>query len=322
MKLIQAQVEQSAEGQRLDKFLGTLPEIGSRSRAEQLIDKGLVTHAGTKLKGSHRIKSGETYTIQIPAPEPTELQPLTSIQLEIKYEDQDCLVILKPAGLVVHPAAGHAQDTLVNALIGQVNNLAMGFGENRPGIVHRLDKDTSGLLVIAKTDRAQEMLARQFQKRTVTRHYWALVHGTPKLKKKTIESNLSRHPTQRKRFASAEVGKRAVTHYEVIKSAQNLSLLKCKLETGRTHQIRVHLSELGHPVVGDKLYGSQRQQAKLGKELKEQIENLNRIGLHAFELGFNLPSTNQFKDFQADWPADIKPLIEKLGMLDVSTAQT
>lgn len=308
------------EGARLDKFLSSVPDIGTRTRAAQLIANGLVTRSGAQLKSSYRVQSGDHFEIRIPPPEPSDLQPL-HLPLEIVFEDDDCLVLMKPAGLVVHPAAGHAQDTLVNALIGQVNNLAMGFGERRPGIVHRLDKDTSGLLVVAKNDKSQEALADQFKKRTVRRHYWALVYGTPKQKKKTIESLLARHPTQRKRFCSRPVGKRAVTHYEVLASSAGLSLLRCRLETGRTHQIRVHLSELGHPIVGDRIYGSNRPLLALGKEWQVQISAMARIGLHAYELGFALPSSGVFKQFFAPWPEDIRPLIDRLGMMNVSTPE-
>ncbi len=270
---------------RVDKFLSGVPEIGSRSKAARLIDLALVKKDGQPVKASYRVQAEDNIEIELPEAEPTALQPM-KMPLEIVFEDDDCLVINKPAGLVVHPAAGHAQDTLVNALIGQINNLSMGFGERRPGIVHRLDKDTSGLLVIAKNDRAHELLARQFKQRTVRRFYWALVFGEPKAKTKTFESMLARHPAQRKKFCSSLIGKRAVTHYETLKSKAGISLLRCRLETGRTHQIRVHLSEAGHPIIGDRLYGSPRPLQSLGKRLKSSIEDLHRIGLHACELGF------------------------------------
>jgi 23S rRNA pseudouridine1911/1915/1917 synthase len=318
---LKIQVDDEAGGLRLDKFLSDRPEISSRSRAAKLIELNLVTKNGAPLKASYRVQASDEILVTLPPPEPTSLQPL-ELKLDIAYQDSDCVVVNKPAGLVVHPAAGHAQDTLVNALISQVGELSMGFGEQRPGIVHRLDKATSGLLVIAKNDAAHEKLAQQFKHKTVLRHYWALVYGEPKAKKKTIESMLGRHPTQRKKFCSRPEGKRAVTHYEVLKSKSGISLLRCRLETGRTHQIRVHLSELGHPIVGDRLYSSGRWPKGLGKGLREQIESWHRIGLHAYELGFQHPTREEFLKFFASWPEDLKELIQQLEFWDVSTPST
>jgi 23S rRNA pseudouridine1911/1915/1917 synthase len=315
LKLI---VPQEASGLRLDKFLSDQPAVGSRSKAAKLIELGLVTKNGAALKASYRVQSGDQLLVEIPPPPPSELQPL-EMELEIFYQDSDCVVLNKPAGLVVHPSAGHAQDTLVNALIAQIKELSMGFGEHRPGIVHRLDKDTSGLLVVAKNDFAHEKLAAQFKHKTVLRHYWALVYGEPKAKRKTIESNLARHPVHRKKFSSQATGKRAVTHYEVLKTKGGISLLRCRLETGRTHQIRVHLSELGHPIVGDRLYGSSRPPHSLGKGLRTNVENWKRIGLHAYELGFQHPRREQFLKFFAGWPESLKDVIDQLEFWDVST---
>lgn len=311
-------VQDRATGLRLDKFLSDQAEIGSRSKAAKLIEMNLVSKNGSSLKASYRVQAGDRLLVQLPPPTPTDLQPL-DLALDIAYQDSDCLVVNKPAGLVVHPAAGHAQDTLVNALVGQVKELSMGFGEHRPGIVHRLDKATSGLLVVAKNDFAHEKLAQQFKHKTVLRHYWALVYGEPKSKKKTIESLLGRHPTQRKRFCSQKTGKRAVTHYEVLQSKSGISLLRCRLETGRTHQIRVHLSELGHAIVGDRLYGSTRPPQSLGKSLRANVEAWNRIGLHAYELGFTHPRRDEVLKFFASWPDDLKELINQLEFWDVST---
>jgi 23S rRNA pseudouridine1911/1915/1917 synthase len=315
LKLI---VPAEATGLRLDKFLSDQSAVGSRSKAAKLIEMSYVTKNGLPLKASYRVQTGEELLVEIPPPPPSELQPL-DMDLEIFFQDSDCLVVNKPAGLVVHPAAGHAQDTLVNALIAQVTELSMGFGEHRPGIVHRLDKDTSGLLVVAKNDFAHEKLAMQFKEKTVLRHYWALVYGEPKIKRKKIESNLARHPVHRKKFSSQAKGKRAVTHYEVLKSKGGISLLRCRLETGRTHQIRVHLSELGHPIVGDRLYGSSRPLQSLGKVVRGNVENWNRIGLHAYELGFQHPRRDQFLKFFAGWPESLKDIIDHLEFWDVST---
>lgn len=314
-------VPETANGTRLDKFLSEHPEIGTRSKAAKLIEMGLVKKANTSLKASYRVQTADEILLELPPPTPTGIEPL-DLKLDIAYQDSDCLVVNKPAGLVVHPAAGHAQDTLVNALVAQVGELSMGFGEHRPGIVHRLDKDTSGLLAIAKNDFAHEKLAQQFKHKTVLRHYWALVYGEPKAKKKTIESLLGRHPVHRKKFCSRDEGKRAVTHYEVLKSRGGISLLRCRLETGRTHQIRVHLSELGHPIVGDRLYGSSRQLQSLGKTLRSNVETWNRIGLHAYELGFIHPKRDEFLKFFASWPDDLKELIDHLEFWDVSAPST
>lgn len=317
-KTLECFVTETSSGQRLDKFLCEFPEIATRSKAALLIEKQAVTLNGKSVKASLKVASGQCFVVQIPEPESSTLDPL-DLPLDVVYEDSDCLVVNKPAGLVVHPAAGHRQDTLVNVLIARIKDLAMGFGEHRPGIVHRLDRDTSGLLVAAKNNRAQEILASQFKARTVDRHYWALAHGEFKNRKGRIESTLGRHPTQRKKFATRPNGKRAVTHYEVLKTVGEVSLVRCRLETGRTHQIRVHLSELGHPLLGDMIYGSSRWTKRLGKPVRERVENLNRIGLHAYELGFAQPSTGERLRFLAGWPAELQSIVEKLGFSDVST---
>lgn len=307
-------------GQRLDKALSQIPEIHSRSRAAQLIDSGAVTKDKKKLKASATVTTGETYQVQLPIPESSTLEPL-EMSLEILHEDSDLLVVNKPSGLVVHPAAGHAQDTLVNALIHHTKDLAMGFGEQRPGIVHRLDKDTSGLLVVAKNDLTQSHLAAQFKARTIHRIYWALTHGRPPKEQGSIESYLRRHPNDRKKFASGKTipgqdpqGKRALTHYSVLQTHPfGISLLRCRLETGRTHQIRVHLSEMGNPILGDWLYGAKAHMARLkNQKIRETIQPLGRIGLHAAELGFVHPRTQQSLIFKAPWPDDLKNLLSLL----------
>ncbi|MGE0763941.1 MAG: RluA family pseudouridine synthase [Bdellovibrionales bacterium] len=310
-------------GLRLDKALATHPQINSRTRAAKLIETHGITKNGGTVKASQLTKAGETYRVQLPQPESSDLKPL-DLKLDILHEDAEVIVVNKPAGLVVHPAAGHAQDTLVNALIHHTPDLAMGFGEQRPGIVHRLDKDTSGVLVVAKTDQAQTHLAAQFKARTIHRVYWAIAHGTPVKPQGTIESYLRRHPTDRKRFASEKLrpgqkpsGKRALTHYALIKShLLGLSLLRVRLETGRTHQIRIHLSELGHPLIGDWLYGAKAQMTKVKSEtLRQVIQPMGRIGLHAAELGFVHPRTQQSLIFKAPWPDDLKDLLSLLEWL-------
>ncbi len=285
--------EQSA-GERLDRWLGTLAIIASRSRASLLIDQGYVTLGGRKLKASFKVPAHAAIQIEIPPGEPTDLRPLDS-PLDILHEDQDVIVVNKPAGLVVHPAAGHAQDTLVNILLHHTSDLSMGFGENRPGIVHRIDRDTSGILVVAKTDSAHRALAAQFQEKTVHRIYWTVVAGVPAKASGTIQTHLLRHPSDRKRFASTKTGKGklAVTHFKVRKKASDCSWVECKLETGRTHQIRVHMTELGHPILGDAIYGGKFKKAA------------PRLALHACELGFEHPRTGEQMFFQLPWPEDL-----------------
>jgi len=283
--------------QRLDKWLSTLDFIPSRSRAAELIERGLVTLNGVRLKASQKIAPGLVVQIEIPAPEPAGLTAWNA-PLEILFEDSDLIVVNKPAGLVVHPAAGHAQDTLVNILLHHVGELAMGFNEARPGIVHRLDRDTSGILVVAKNDLAHQSLAQQFKDRSTHRIYWAIVHGRPAGVAGTIKSLLSRHPTDRKRFASHEgKGKSAVTHFKVLRSNKNYSWIQLKLETGRTHQIRVHLSEKGLPILGDPIYGARVKDKKL--------DFVTRMALHACELGFTHPRSGEKLFFTAPWPEDL-----------------
>ncbi len=309
--------------QRLDKFLGSIEPIASRTRAAELIERKLVSVNGRHTKASYVLAENDCVVVNVPDDSQKAnaiLQPL-SLALDIVFQDEDLVVINKPAGLVVHPAAGHAQDTLVNALIHQIPRLAMGFGEHRPGIVHRLDKGTSGLMVVAKTDQAQLNLSQQFRLRQIHRLYWAVAHGRMAQARGTITSYLRRHPVERKKFASLKlvagqepVGKRAVTHFERIKvNPMGFTLVHCRLETGRTHQIRVHLSELGFPIVGDRLYGAPQRFASLkNEELRKNLLSLNRVALHAAELGFRHPTTEKELRFSVDWPEDLRPIIQPL----------
>jgi 23S rRNA pseudouridine1911/1915/1917 synthase len=312
VKKIIFQIDERTALMRLDKALALCTEVGTRSRAAKLIELKQVSLNSKLVKPSYITQIGEVFEIEI-REQPTSLEAL-DIPLEIVFEDSELLVVNKPAGLVVHPSEGHAQDTLVNALLHHTSDLAMGFGENRPGIVHRLDRDTSGLLVVAKNDFAHENLAKQFRARSVHRLYWALVVGHIKVPQARIESLLGRHPTNRKKFSTVVAGgKTAITNYTLVSHfTAGLSLLHVKLETGRTHQIRVHLSERGNPVVGDKVYGpNQEKRIKSGPALGA-IKSLNRIGLHAAELGFAHPKTGQEMAFRAGWPSDMQPLIELL----------
>lgn len=313
--------------QRIDKVLSSHPLIGSRSKAAQLIDQNLIQRisesTNTKqLKSSYLVQVGERFLIQFPAPkEDTGLIPF-ELSLDILFEDSDIIVLNKPANLVVHPAHGHHNDTLVNALVHHTKDLSMGFGENRPGIVHRLDKETSGLLVVAKNNRAHEALALQFKERSIHRVYWALVYGDVKKESGTIHSYLARHPSDRKRFASLKEpvgekppGKIAITNFRKLEtSTKGFSLLEMKLETGRTHQIRVHLSEMHHPIVGDFIYGAKGRNKNIkSHSLRKLIESLGCIGLHAKELGFVHPTTGEKMIFTSTLPEKLKMLFDEAG---------
>lgn len=313
-------ITQDEAGQRLDKFLSTLEEISSRNYAKTLIEKSLVKINGKSTKPSQQLSVGSEVTLSLPPPESTELKAY-DFKLDIIFEDDELLVVNKPCGLVVHPAAGHQHDTLVNALLHHTKNLSMK-NEQRPGIVHRIDKDTSGLLVVAKNDSAHDFLAQQFKSKTAHRIYYALVSGNLNKISGTCRSYLARHPTDRKKYCSlkknnriiAELdetitsGKWAVTNYKKMAQTGNTSYLKLQLETGRTHQIRVHVSELGHPIVGDLLYGFP---TKKSKELL-----LDRFFLHAAELGFIHPTSKAALMFKAPWPKKDLEFLRSLGYED------
>jgi 23S rRNA pseudouridine1911/1915/1917 synthase len=306
---------------RIDKALATIEKIATRSQAARLIQQGLIRIAGRVLKASYLTVVGDVIDIEIPITMTSVLVPY-DFKLVVPYEDDDLLIVDKPAGLVVHPAYGHAQDTLVNALLAHTSELSQGFNETRPGLVHRIDKDTSGLLVIAKNEEAQRFLAMQFQKKTTHRLYRALAFGKFVEPSGRIESYLRRHPDDRKRVASTPLredgtseGKLAITHYRVIEyHPTGISLVELRLETGRTHQIRVHLSENGHPIIGDFTYGALKRVKTLKSvHLRKMIEELPRFALHAMELGFVHPKTGNTMRFRAPWPTDLLPLIEHCG---------
>ena len=313
-------VLEDQSGLRLDRFvqeaLQSADFLLSRSKVNELIESGHILVSGKSLKSSSKVKNGSQVSVRIPLPTPSDLVPL-DFPIKILFEDEHCLVVHKPAGLVVHPAAGHAQDTLVNALLHKVRGLKIGFKEMRPGIVHRLDKDTSGILVVAKTDLAIENLSQQFKEKSVHRIYYALVYGQMKLSAGKIETLLERHPLHRKKFHSGSRGKLAITHYKTLKESRGISLIQCQLETGRTHQIRVHLSERDCPIVADPIYSTPRRMKALSGELIKEIQDLKGIGLHARELGFKHPKSNEFLLFKEDWPDSLTPLVKKLGFSDV-----
>lgn len=315
-------------GARLDQFLAArLSEI-SRSRLKQLIEAGNVTRHGEKIGDANtRVKPGDLYQVRVPAPIPARPQA-QNIPLVIVHEDNDLIVIDKPAGLVVHPAAGNPDGTLVNALIAHCGSSLGGLGgEARPGIVHRLDKDTSGLLVAAKNDRAMHSLARQFEHHTIERAYHAVVWGAPRVSEGTVEGDIGRNPFDRKRMAVLRGGgKRARTHYRVIERFGDperpfASLLECRLETGRTHQIRVHLSHLGHPLIGDTTYGRARHVPRAKSPEQEKafaaVREFPRQALHARLLGFKHPTSQKKLRFESPWPADLAELIASLRGLQV-----
>ncbi len=314
---------------RLDKYLSLQPSILSRSRAEFLINSELVKVNGKIAKSSYKVKRSDVIEVDFPAKKPSTMLPL-DLKLDVVFEDSDLLVVNKPSGLVVHPAAGHQNDTLVNALLAHTKDLSMKFGEDRPGIVHRLDRETSGLLVIAKNDRSHQHLSDQFKERTITRLYEAVCAGVPCHAEGKITSVIARHPKDRKRFASIrdpagylittpqndasgqyQVGKIAMTSYQVMQNRSTASLIQLKLFTGRTHQIRVHLSELGHPLLGDKLYSNPQAFKKISTEMKSDLEELNRFLLHAKVLGFVHPTSGKPLHFEVDWPEDDKAFIRK-----------
>ncbi len=317
-------------GWRLDRFLAAaLPDF-SRSRLQQLLEAEAVSLGARTIKdANHRVKPGENYTVAIPPTAPATPQG-QDIPLAVVYEDKDLIVIDKPPGLVVHPAAGNPDGTLVNALIAHCGPGVLRIGgEERPGIVHRLDKDTSGLLVAAKTERAMASLAKQFANHTIERAYNAVVWGSPRDASGLIESQIGRSPFDRKRMTVLRAGgKRAATRYKVIEKfgspAQSgrafASLIECRLETGRTHQIRVHLTHLGHPLLGDPQYGRNRTAPRAKTEAEERAFTLAaefpRQALHAFVLGFQHPSLHKTLRFEAPWPADFAGLVEALRGLN------
>jgi 23S rRNA pseudouridine1911/1915/1917 synthase len=293
--MIELTVPNDHAGWRLDRYLAAaLPEF-SRSRLQALIRAGDVLLEGKIVRARETVRRGDVVRLKIPPPQEIETKA-EQIPLEILFEDDELIVINKPAGLVVHPGAGNQEHTLVNALLYHCSNLSGIGGKQRPGIVHRLDKETSGCLVVAKNDASHHELARQFAAREVTKIYLALVSGTPKRRQGIIEAGIGRHPVQRKKMhVDPRRGRAAITEYRVLKSLGGISLLECVLHSGRTHQIRVHLHHLSHPVVGDALYG------KKG--------NAPRQMLHAWKLGFSHPRTGKPMEFEAPIPEDFQAMM-------------
>ena len=288
------------EGSRLDSYATSRCPQLSRSHVQRLIDDGLVTVNGRDSKSGYKLRTGDRIVVEVPLPQPIAPQP-EDIPLSIVYEDDDLLVIDKPAGLTVHPAPGHSEHTLVNAILAHCPELSIN-GSIRPGIVHRLDKDTSGLMMIAKNDAAQRALSNQIKDRTVLKQYNVLVHGHLSPEKGVIEAPMGRDPGNRKRMAVVGSGREARTRYSVLKYFKGYTLLEVMLETGRTHQIRVHLSATGFPVVGDAVYG-------------KASNVVDRQFVHASRLGFNLPSNGKWVEFTAPLPGDLEEAVGRVSRL-------
>lgn len=300
MESIVLSPDECSVGERLDKYISeNISEI-SRSYAAVLAKDGLIECEGKALDKNYKIKGGELIRIWVPEPEPQEVEA-EDIPLNIIYEDSDLLVVNKPQGMVVHPAPGNYSGTLVNALLYHCrDSLSAINGVIRPGIVHRIDKDTSGLLVVAKNNNAHIRLSEQIKEKKALRSYIALVNGRVK-ENGTVNAPIARNPKDRKKMAVVKGGREAVTHYEVLEDLGEYTLLKCILETGRTHQIRVHMTSIGHSIVGDKVYG-----------VKKDKFNLNGQLLHAEQIGFDHPSTGEYMQFSSDLPDYFEAVLNKL----------
>lgn len=297
-KVIRHTVPPEAVPDRLDRYLTTVIPGSTRSALKRLIEEGRVRMGRRPLKSSHRVSAGEEYVIEIPPVSLPELKP-ERIPLNILHEDDFLLVIEKPAGMVVHPGAGHASGTLVNALLGHASKLSRRGGSERLGLVHRLDKDTSGLLVVAKDDRTHQALADQFAGRSVLRVYLAVVRGNVAQDEGTVEAPIGRHPRERKRMAVRYgAGRESVTRYRVLERFKNATMLELRPQTGRMHQLRVHLAHLGHPILGDPEYGVRG--------------GFTRQALHAHRLGFRHPGVEQWVEFVSPLPADLERELSRL----------
>lgn len=294
-------VSDDYEGIRADKFIADAVESFSREKLKEIFDEKNVSIGGKAAKPSQKVRTGDVVRVLLPETYELELLP-QNIPLRIVYQDEDIVIVDKPQGMVVHPAPGVSDGTMVNALLYHIDSLSAINGVIRPGIVHRIDKDTSGLLVVAKNDRAHRFLAVQFAQHSITRAYSTVVHGVMENDKGTVDAPLGRDPHNRKAMAVTEKNnKRAVTHYSVIKRYQNYTHLDVRLETGRTHQIRVHMKYIGHPVIGDRTYG---RNTPLDNQFAGQL-------LHAYLLGFLHPSTGEYMQFTSELPDYFKSVISK-----------
>ncbi len=317
-KNLRFEIPEGKRKERIDIVLSNLIENATRSKIQKLIEAGLVHVNGKSVKSNHKILPFDIVEVQIPiTPRPEFAEP-EEIPLDIIFEDEYLLIVNKPAGMVAHPAYANYTGTLVNALLHHSQKLSNVNEPGRPGIVHRIDKDTSGILVVAKDDFTHAKLAEQFSKHTIEREYWAICWGLFKEQEGEINKNIARSKSDRKKFAASENdGKTAVTFYKVIEEFEFASLLKLNLKTGRTHQIRVHLSSINHPIFGDETYGGTKivYGSQLPK-MKSRIENLLKImprqALHAKTLGFIHPHKNEFMKFESELPVDFNLLLEEL----------
>jgi 23S rRNA pseudouridine1911/1915/1917 synthase len=300
MELIEITIDEQHENERIDKVIAGINQDWSRTQVQQWIKDGNVKVNGKEVKANYKCEHGDIITIDIPKPEPLDVEP-EEMELDIYYEDSDVIVVNKPRGMVVHPAPGHLSGTLVNGLLAHCKDLSGINGVLRPGIVHRIDKDTSGLLMVAKNDFAHESLAKQLLEKTVTRKYKAIVHGVIPHDYGTIDAPIGRDKRDRQSMTvTDENGKEAITHFTVLERFKNYTFIECQLETGRTHQIRVHMKYIGYPLAGDPKYGPKKTLPIDGQ------------ALHAGVLGFHHPRTNEYLEFEAPLPPEFEHLLTML----------
>ncbi|MGV2619970.1 RluA family pseudouridine synthase [Halobacillus sp. ACCC02827] len=292
-------VTENDQSSRIDKLLAELIEDASRSQIQGWLKDGVVKVDDQPVKSNYKVQEGNVITWYIPEPEPMDILP-EDIPLDVVYEDEDVIVVNKPSGMVIHPSAGHYSGTLVNALLHHCDDLSGINGVERPGIVHRIDKDTSGLLMVAKNDVAHQSLARQLSEKSVERKYVAIVHGDITHEYGTIDAPIGRDTRDRQRMAVVDNGRDAVTHFRVLQHFEDYTLVECRLETGRTHQIRVHMRYISHPLAGDPKYGPRK------------TLDLDGQALHAKLLGFEHPRTGEWKQFEVEPPEEFKEALRYL----------
>ena len=301
MEPIRLRASEESKNQRLDAFLASSLDGLTRSQATRLIESGEVAVNGRAVSKSYKLAGGEDIAVTLPEPEPVEAVP-QDIPLDVVYEDADVIVVNKPSGMVVHPAPGHPDGTLVNALLYHCAGTLSGIGGAlRPGIVHRIDRDTSGLIIAAKNDAAHQYLSAQLADHTLARTYECIVVGALREDRGTVDAPIARHPTDRKRMAVVAGGREAVTHWEVIARYPGYTHVRCRLETGRTHQIRVHMAYIGHPILGDTVYGAKKEVAGLAGQC-----------LHAVGLRFLHPRTHEVMELSCPLPEEFTRMLQKI----------
>ena len=302
MEVLTLQPNKEDAGQRVDAWLAANLEDVTRSAAQRLLEEGRVTCGGKALAKNYKLNGTETVEVCLPDPEPVDVLP-QDIPLDVVYEDADVIVVNKPKGLVVHPAPGHPDGTLVNALLHHCGDSLSGIGgELRPGIVHRIDRDTSGLIIAAKIDSAHQKLAAQLQDHTLARIYHCIVTGNLREDSGTVNAPIGRHPVDRKKMAVVANGRPAVTHWTVLERLPGFTYVECRLETGRTHQIRVHMAHIGHPILGDTVYGN-----------KKPVPGLQGQCLHAVGLRFLHPRTGEMVELSCGLPEEFRTQLQKCG---------